>query len=57
MGGDAVVTRHLSTVAELVGLVLIAVAAFVVDWRLGLAVVGVLLVLLGWVLDRPRVFE
>lgn len=50
-------TRHLSTVAELVGLVLVAVAAFLVDWRLGVAVVGVLLVLLGWALDRPRVIE
>lgn len=46
--------RHLSDFLEFLGLVLIVAAVWVFDWRLGLAAVGVLLVLVGWVLDRPR---
>ena len=46
--------RAFSTVIELVGLALIVFAAFVVDWRLGAAVLGALLVFVGFVLDRPQ---
>jgi hypothetical protein len=34
-------------------LVLLVVAAAVFDWRLGLAVAGLVLVLVGFALDRP----
>ena len=50
-------TRHLSDVLELLGLLLIATAAWMFDWRLGMAVAGALLVLVGWTLDRPRAVE
>lgn len=53
MGGDAAVTRHLSDALELLGLILIVAAAWVFDWRLGVAFLGALLVLVGWLLDRP----
>lgn len=41
----------LSSAVEVVGLVLVLVAAFAVDWRLGLGLVGVLLVALGYLTD------
>jgi hypothetical protein len=39
-----------STLLELVGLVLILVAAFALDWRAGVAVIGLVLLLAGFVL-------
>jgi hypothetical protein len=39
---------------ELLGLALIVAAVWVFDWRLGMALAGVVLVLVGWALDRPR---
>lgn len=45
--------RHLSTPVELVGLLLLIAAAVLFDWRLGLAVAGLVLVLVGFALDRP----
>lgn len=41
----------LSTVVELVGVLCLLVAAFAVDWRLGVALVGVLLLAAGFLLD------
>lgn len=46
--------RHLSTPLELLGLLLVLGVAFDVDWRLGAVLVGVLLVVAGYSLDRPR---
>lgn len=40
--------ESLTTVIELVGIVCVLVAAFAVDWRLGLACVGVLLCVVGY---------
>ena len=45
--------RPLSDFLELLGLALIVFAAWRFDWRLGVAVAGVVLVLVGWALDRP----
>jgi len=50
MGGGLM---RLSTPLEVVGLLLVVVAAYFVDWRLALAVAGLLLVLVGFALDRP----
>lgn len=44
----------LSNVLELVGLAIVGVALFLIDWRVCLAYVGVLVVLLGLVTDPPR---
>lgn len=49
--------QTLSTVVELLGLALIVAAGFLFDWRLGLALVGVLLVVVGLAIDRPRAVE
>jgi hypothetical protein len=48
-----------STVVELLGVLFIIAAAFAWDWRMGLAIVGVALVLAGFVLDHddPAGFE
>ena len=46
--------RTLASVFEAVGLLGVLVAAVLVDWRLGLAVGGALLVLVGLALDAPR---
>jgi uncharacterized membrane protein len=46
--------RAFSTVVELVGFALVLGAAFWWDLRAGMAVLGVLLVLTGFLLDRPR---
>lgn len=43
----------LSTVLELLGFACVVAGAWLFDWRLGLVVVGVVLVLVGFVLDRP----
>lgn len=45
--------RHLSTTVELIGFALLVVAAYFVDWRLAVAAVGAMLVLVGFALDRP----
>lgn len=45
--------RHLSTTAELLGLGAVLAAAFLFDWRAGLAIVGAFLLLVGYALDRP----
>lgn len=45
--------RHVSTLLELVGLALVVVAAYFLDWRLAVAVGGTLLVFIGYALDRP----
>lgn len=42
-----------ASVLELAGFVCLVVAAFAVDWRLGLALVGVLLVVAGVAVGRP----
>ena len=47
----------LSTVVELLGLLAVAAAAWLFDARLGLAVAGVVLVVVGFALDRPRALE
>lgn len=44
---------NLSTLVEFVGLLLVVVASFAVDWRLGAAFIGVVLVAVGYVLDGP----
>lgn len=44
--------RLLSTMVECAGLALIVAAAAVWDWRLGAAVAGLVLVLVGFALDR-----
>ncbi len=46
--------RHLSTLAEVLGAALILAAAFLFDWRGGLALVGVLLMFVGYAIDRPQ---
>lgn len=56
MGGDDV-TRFLavlSTLLEMLGLATVVAAGWLVDFRLGLAVLGLVLVLFGFVLDRPE---
>lgn len=42
----------LTTVLDVIGLVMLFVAAFAVDWRLGVAVVGVLLLVASRTIDR-----
>lgn len=42
----------LSTLLELIGAACVAVGAWIVDLRLGLLVTGVLLVALGFLLER-----
>jgi len=43
----------LSLLAVIVGIVCVLVAAFAVDWRLGLATLGVLAILFGYLVDAP----
>lgn len=50
-GARAPKVIELSTVVELLGVLLVVVAAFAVDWRLGLAVVGGAAVIAGYLLD------
>jgi hypothetical protein len=45
--------RHLSPLAEVLGAAQLLAAAFLFDWRAGMALVGVLLIFVGYVLDRP----
>lgn len=45
--------RHLSTAIELVGLLLVAAAVALFDWRAGLGVFGAVLLFVGYALDRP----
>lgn len=52
MGGRRVRVL-LSTLAELLGLAAVIVGAYLVDWRLAVIVGGLVLVLIGWALDRP----
>lgn len=47
-------TRHVSTLIELVGLALLVLAAYFVDWRLAVALAGAVLVFVGYALDRPE---
>lgn len=46
--------RLLSTLVEVLGLLAVVVGAFLIDWRLGVMVAGVVLVLVGLALDPPR---
>lgn len=46
--------RILSSLLEVLGLGAVTGGAFLFDWRLGVMVAGVVLVLLGFVTDPPR---
>jgi len=54
MGGGGTVMRRFAAVVEVVGLLCLVVAGGLVDVRLGLAVLGAVLVLVGVALDSPR---
>jgi hypothetical protein len=43
----------ISTIVELAGLLAVVVAAFLWDFRLGLLVLGLVLILVGYVVGRP----
>ncbi len=45
--------RHLSSLLELVGAALLLAAALLFDWRAGMALFGVLLMFVGYAIDRP----
>lgn len=49
--------QHVSSLIEALGLGLLLAAAFLFDWRAGAAVLGAVLILVGYVIDRPRAVE
>lgn len=51
MGGRAV--KIVSTVAEILGLCAVVAGAALFDWRAGVVVAGLVLVLVGLALDPP----
>ncbi len=46
--------RLLSTLLEILGMALFLAGAYLIDWRVGAALTGVLLVVVGFLLDRPQ---
>lgn len=46
--------RIASTLAEVLGLLAVTIGAYLFDWRAGLIVGGLVLVLVGLALDPPR---
>ena len=45
--------KHLATLLEVVGIAAVVVGSYLFDWRAGVVVAGLALILFGAALDRP----
>lgn len=53
MGGGGLMRFVVSTALELAGVALVFWALYTLDWRIAVVVGGVMMVLVGFILDRP----